>query len=88
MKYKPEESQVIFFCFFLNHEDRWYGHLNTDMTNLGVHTSAELILQGVCLAVKVLFEKIKIKIDSLLLSERKSAPWFSPLVTNSIFLNR
>lgn len=36
-------------------------YLNTNATNLGPRTSAELTLQDICLAVKVLFKMIKNK---------------------------
>jgi len=44
-------------------------YLSTNMTNLGLRTSAELTLQDIYLAVKVFFRMIKIKIDSLFLPE-------------------
>lgn len=44
-------------------------YLNTNMTNLGLRTSAELTFQDICLAAKVFFKMIKIKFDNVFFLE-------------------
>lgn len=85
-KYKLIGAQLAAYLIIMKTDGMAY--LNTNITNWGLHKSAELTFQGNCLAVKVFSKIIKMKIHSLFFQNNDSFHgWLTQEVLDDRFSN-